>query len=150
MTPNEERNSAAAEGWNEAWNVDIDRMTDDYYAPDCEVLLVSSGETLHGRDELRLFEYGLARTFPQRSLRITNKVAAGDTVVVELERQGWGADGKPSVSRSCVVLTFGADGLIYSDHSYANIGPSVAALGIDPDRFGAEMIERGRSALGTG
>jgi hypothetical protein len=145
VTPGEERNSEATDGWLASWNDDVDRMVDEYYAPDCEVILVQSGEVLRGREELRQFEHGLMQTFPARGSSLARKIVSGDTVVVELERRGYGTDGE-SIRRSCIVLTFNEHAQVLSDHSYANVAPSAVAAGIDPDHFGAEMIARGAQA----
>ena len=50
-------------------------------------------------------------------------VASGDTVAVEVDAY-WGDDA--TVAKSCVFLTFDADGLIVMDHSYGG-DPSGAA-----------------------
>jgi hypothetical protein len=105
-----------------------------------------SGEVIRGRDQLRKFERGLRARFPDRGAVLVRKIVSGDTVVVELERRGYAADGSESVRRSSVVLTFNDAAQIVSDHSYANMMPSALAIQIDPDVFACEMIRRGSSA----
>jgi len=143
MTPEEDRFSAATDGWLQSWNSDIEKMVDEYYAPDCEVLLVESGELLHGREELRKFERGLRATFPARGAELARKVVSGNTVVVELERKGYLGDGRASVRRSCVVLTFNVDAQVQVDHSYVSMSESAKQIGVDPEQFAAEMVRRG-------
>jgi ketosteroid isomerase-like protein len=119
----EERNTQTVERWAETWNNDVMRMVDEIYAPDCEVVDVIRDRSFTGREALRAVEQQMIGADPTRRMVITRSVAQGDTVAVEIDSY-WQSDAVRA--RACVVLTFGEDGLIVSDHTYAGDPTGVA------------------------
>ena len=65
MTEQERRNLEAVKRWEETYNHDVEKMVDEVYAADCEVVDVLRGVTLRGREQLRALE----ERFPQRRRR---------------------------------------------------------------------------------
>jgi ketosteroid isomerase-like protein len=143
MTPEEERNYNVSVLWEQTYNDDVERMCDECYAEDCEVINMATGEVLKGREELRALERAVSRAFPSRRMKVVRRIAAGDTVVVEAAAAGLAEGQAAETSRggSCVVLTF-RDGKIVSDHTYADSSAIAAALGMDPRSFIREMLKR--------
>ena len=115
MSSIEARNKGLAERWAKAWNEDAVQMVDDCYAENCEVSDMLRGRTFHGRDELRLIEEQMIAIDPTHRMAITRMVANGDTVAIEMDAF-W--DNDRAMVKSCVFLTFDADGMIVVDHSY--------------------------------
>jgi predicted SnoaL-like aldol condensation-catalyzing enzyme len=100
------------------------RMVDEIYAPEGEVVDVMRDRSFTGREALGAVEQQMIDADPTRRLVITTSVAQGNTVVVEIDSY-WQSDAVRA--RACVVLTFGDDGLIVSDHLYAGDPTGVAA-----------------------
>src|SRR4030095_14707313 len=111
----ERRNVDRTRFWERTWNEDVMRMVDECYAPDCEVCDMFRQRTLRGREELRGIEKQMIAFDATRRMKITNIVAAGDTVVAEVDAY-WKSG--TVVAHSCVVLRYNRDGLIVSDHRY--------------------------------
>ncbi|HEU4428138.1 MAG TPA: nuclear transport factor 2 family protein [Myxococcota bacterium] len=114
MTEQERRNLEAVKRWEETYNLDVEKMVDEVYAPSCEVVDMLRGVTLRGREELRAIERRMVELAPQRRLRVLKAVASGDTVALECEGIFPGA-----TFPACVFLVFDARGQVISDHSYA-------------------------------
>jgi len=110
------RNLSVVDHWEETYNNAVDRMVDECYAPNCEVIDMCSGYALTGRDKLRAFEHKILKRVPDRKLKVLKKFANGDSVAVEME----GLFG-PQTFKACVILTFNDEGLIISDHTYARM-----------------------------
>jgi nuclear transport factor 2 (NTF2) superfamily protein len=121
----EETNMERTRLWELTWNSDPMRMVDECYAPDCEVRDMIRGLTFHGREELRAVEKQILATDSTRRMKITKMVPSGDTVAVEMD--AYWLDDTVSIT-ACVVLTFGADGLILSDHTYS--GDPLGTVGL--------------------
>lgn len=115
MTPTEARNLERCRHWEWTWNNDVMRMVDECYAVNCEVSDMFRGRTFHGREELRAIEKQMIAADPTRRMRVTKMVASGDTVALEMDAL-W-QDGA-ATAKASVFLTFDADGMIISDHSY--------------------------------
>lgn len=114
MTERERRNLAAAKRWEETYNHDVEKMVDEVYAADCEVVDMLRGVTLRGREQLRALERRICELAPTRSLRVLKALASGDTVALECEgRFPTGA------FPACVFLVFDAEGRVKQDHTYA-------------------------------
>lgn len=118
MTPEETKNLAVTEHWVQTYNDEVDRMVDDCYAPDCEVMNMATGQVYRGREELRKLEHQISAASPERRMKVERMIAAGDTVIVEAVGQSLFPDGSPRELAACVVLTF-KEGLIITDHTYA-------------------------------
>jgi hypothetical protein len=116
MTTVEDRNCERTKRWESLWNDDAMGMVDECYAPNCEVRDMIRGFTLNGREELRAVEKQILAADDTRRMKVTKMVASGDTVAVEME--AYWRDATISIT-ACVVLTFDADGLIVSDHTYS-------------------------------
>jgi hypothetical protein len=116
MTTIEDRNCERTRRWESLWNDDAMAMVDQCYAPNCEVRDMIRGFTLKGREELRAVEKQILAADDTRRMTITKLVATGDTVAAEME--AFWRDATISIT-ACVVLTFDADGLIVSDHTYS-------------------------------
>jgi hypothetical protein len=114
MTPDEERLMAVAELWVETYNDDRPRCHE-VYAPNCEVMLMSTGQAVRGLENLQAGEKA-HKAMPLRQRMVLQRaIPSGDTVVVEVAVEF--SDGrKPGFG--CGVLTV-RDGLIVSDHSYS-------------------------------
>src|SRR5262249_36503887 len=111
MSTNEQRNIERTRFWEQTWNNDVMRMVDECYAKDCEVIDMFRQRTFRGREELRAIEKQMMAADSTRRMKINKIVASGDTVVVEVDaswRNG------TQTAKSCVVLTYGADGMIVS------------------------------------
>jgi hypothetical protein len=114
MTEQERRNLAAVQRWEETYNHAIEKMVDDVYAADCEVVDMFRGVTLRGREELRALERRICEMMPTRRLRVVKAVASGDTVALECEGIF------PTATFPAVVfLVFDANGQVKQDHTYA-------------------------------
>jgi hypothetical protein len=131
MTDIERRNIERVKHWEHTWNTKVDRMVDECYAPNCEVINMMTGYTMHGREELRAIEHAMLKFDGTRRMEITRMVASGDTVAIEADAI-WG----DTRSKACVFLTFNDDGLIISDHSYGS-DPSGASSQLKPEKAGA-------------
>ena len=114
MTDQEKRNLAAVKRWEATYNDDVEKMVDEVYAANCEVVDVFRGVTLRGREELRDLERRILASAPQRKLRVLKAVAAGDTVALECE--GIFPFGS---FPACVFLVFDANAQVKQDHTYA-------------------------------
>lgn len=123
----EARNIERARHWEWTWNNDVMRMVDECYAENCEVTDMFRGRTFHGREELRLIEKQMMAVDATRKMTITNIVASGNQVAMEID-SSWN-DGA-AVVKSVVFLTFDDDGMIIVDHSYG--GDPVGAAERDP------------------
>jgi SnoaL-like domain len=114
MTDQERRNLEAVKRWEETYNGDVEKMVDEVYAADCEVVDMLRGVTLRGREELRGLERRVLEAAPTRKLRVLKAVASGDTVALECEGVF------PTASfPACVFLVFDAHGRVKQDHTYA-------------------------------
>ncbi len=114
MTETERRNLDAVKRWEETYNHDVEKMVDEVYAADCEVVDMHRGLTLRGREALRTLERQISAAAPGRRLRIVKAVASGDTVALECE--GIFPTGTfPAV----VFLVFDERGQVKLDHTYA-------------------------------
>ena len=114
MTDQERRNLQAVARWEETYNHAVEKMVDEVYAADCEVVDMMRGVTLRGREELRKFELRMVQLLPERRLRVLKAVASGDTVALECE-----GIFPPATFPACVFLTFDERGQVKSDHTYA-------------------------------
>ena len=114
MTEQERRNLDAVKRWEETYNHDVEKMVDEVYAADCEVVDMLRGVTLRGREQLRALERRISEAAPTRSLRIVKAVPSGDTVALECE----GSFPNGSFP-ACVFLVFDAKGQVKQDHTYA-------------------------------
>ena len=114
MTEQERRNLEAVKRWEETYNHDVEKMVDEVYAADCEVVDVLRGVTLRGREQLRALERKISAAAPTRALRVLKAVASGDTVALECE--GIFPTGS---FPACVFLVFDAQGRVTQDHTYA-------------------------------
>jgi ketosteroid isomerase-like protein len=103
----ERRNIELTRQWAWNWNNDVDRMVDQSYAPDCVVVNMFSGHEAHGREALRELEHAIAAFDGTRRMEITNMVASGNVVAIQ--------------------VTFNGEGLIVSDNTYGE-DPSGASL----------------------
>jgi hypothetical protein len=131
MSSIEARNMERVKHWEWTWNNDVMRMVDECYAEDCRVTDMFRGRTFNGREELRLIEKQMMEMDASRRMEITRMVPSGDTVAIEMDAS-WG-DGS-AIVKSCVFLTFNADGLIIEDHSYG--GDPNGAAEQDPREAG--------------
>ena len=109
----ERRNTELTRHWEKAWNEDPDRMVDECYAPDCVVVNMMTGYTMHGREELRAIEHAMMQYDGTRRMEITRMVASGDQVAIEMDALWGGAR-----SKATVFLTFNDAGLIVLANSY--------------------------------
>jgi hypothetical protein len=113
MTDIERRNVEMVKKWEHTWNTAVDRMVDECYAPNCEVVDMMGGRTFRGREELRKVEHAMLAADSTRHMEVTNVVASGNTVAIEMDSI-WSA----KRLKSSVFLTFNDQGLIVLDHSY--------------------------------
>jgi hypothetical protein len=114
MTEQERRNLEAVKRWEQTYNDAIEKMVDEVYAQNCEVVDVLRGVTLRGREELRAFERRICELVPARRLRVLKAVASGDTVALECE--GIFPTGRIP---ACVFLVFDTNGQVKQDHTYS-------------------------------
>jgi hypothetical protein len=114
MTPTEKRNLDRVKLWEQTWNEDVMRMVDELYAEDCEVRNMITGFVVKGREAFREVEKAIQQFAPDRRMRVYRAIASGDVVALEADAFFGGKQ-----SQGCVFLTFDADGMITSDHSYA-------------------------------
>jgi hypothetical protein len=115
LTSTEARNLERTKHWEWTWNNAVDRMVDECYAENCEVTDMFRNRTFKGRSELREIEHQMVAADATRRMKITRMVASGDVVAIEMDalwRNG------TVIAKSCVVLTYDANGMIVSDHSY--------------------------------
>lgn len=124
MTATEERNLAKARHWEWTWNNDVMRMVDECYAHDCEVIDMFRGRTFHGREELRAIETQMIAADATRRMTVTKMLARDDTVALEMDAL-W--QNGTVTAKASVFLTFNADGMIISDHSYGGDPVGAAA-----------------------
>lgn len=114
MTEQERRNLEAVKRWEETYNFDVEKMVDEVYAADCEVVNMFAGAAFRGRDQLREIERQISAAMPERKLRVVKAVASGDTVALECE--GIFPTGTfPAV----VFLVFDERGQVKQDHTYS-------------------------------
>jgi limonene-1,2-epoxide hydrolase len=109
----EARNIELVKKWQDTWNNAIDRMVDECYAPDCTVVNMITGYTMHGREQLRAIEHAMMAFDGTRRMDIYRMVASGDQVAIEMDAY-WGE----ARSKACVFLTFNDEGFIVKDNSY--------------------------------
>lgn len=114
MTEQERRNLEAVKRWEDTYNNAVEKMVDEVYAADCEVVDMLRGVTLRGREQLRALERRISELAPTRRLRVLKAVASGDTVALECE--GIFPTGS---FPACVFLVFDANGQVQRDHTYA-------------------------------
>jgi predicted SnoaL-like aldol condensation-catalyzing enzyme len=112
----EERNLERVRHWERTWNDDVMRMVDECYAENCVVVDMFRQRTFRGREALREIEKQMMAADATRRMTITRAIASGDMVVVEVDAL-W--QNGSVVAKGCVVLTYDADGMIVSDHSYS-------------------------------
>lgn len=110
-----ERNRQQALHWIACWNDDPHRMIADCYAADCVVENRISGLRINGAAELAEVEDALLAFDGERRMDLATLTASDDRVALELIVHMGGA-----ILNACVVLTFGRDGRIRSDHTYIN------------------------------
>jgi hypothetical protein len=115
MTDVERRNVERVKHWEQTWNNAVDRMIDECYAEDCEVINMLTGYTMRGREALRAIEHAMLAFDGTRRMEITRILASGDSVALEADAI-WG----DKRTKACVFLTFNSDGMIVSDHSYGS------------------------------
>jgi hypothetical protein len=115
MTEIERRNIERVKFWEQSWNSAVDRMVDESYAENCEVINMLTGYAMNGREALRKIEHAMLAFDATRRMEITRMVASGNTVAVEADSI-W----KGQRSKACVFLTFNDAGMIVSDHSYGS------------------------------
>jgi len=115
MTDIERRNIQRVKHWEQTWNNAVDRMIDECYAEDCEVINMLTGYTMRGREALRVIEHAMLAFDGTRRMEITRIIASGDVVALEADSI-WGN----KRMKACVFLTFNSDGMIVSDHSYGS------------------------------
>jgi hypothetical protein len=125
MDATEARNLERVKLWEATYNDAIDRMVDECYAPDCEVIAMARGQVFHGRDALRKLEHEILAANPERRMTVTKTVASVDTVAVECVAEGIRA----GRTLAAVFLVFNADGQIVSDHTYGSPGSGATASG---------------------
>jgi hypothetical protein len=113
LTNQERDNIDRVKRWQSTWNDAVDRMVDECYAPDCVVVNMLTGHTMHGREELRAIEHAMQAFDGTRKMEITRMVASGDKVAIQMDAL-WNV----ARSKACVFLTFNDDGLISVDNSY--------------------------------
>lgn len=111
----EKRNIERVKFWAWTWNNAVDRMVDECYAQNCEVVNMMTGYTMHGREELRAIEHAMLQFDGARRMEITNIVASGNCVAVQADAV-WGE----TRSKACVFLTFDDAGMIVIDNSYGS------------------------------
>ena len=78
LTEREQRNVERVKHWSWTWNNAVDRMVDECYAENCEVVNMMTGYTMHGREELRAIEHAMLQFDGARRMEITNIVASGN------------------------------------------------------------------------
>jgi steroid delta-isomerase-like uncharacterized protein len=138
-------NASLAGSLYEAWNRrDFDALSD-AMAPDGELVIVGSGETLRGPEGSRRYNKMWADGFPDGALTVERVISAGDTVVVEFTGRGThtgdlvtGTGTIPATGRSvtlqlCDVLEF-RDGKVQRQRTYFDSGSLTAQLGLTEAR----------------
>ena len=86
MTDVERRNIERVKHWEQTWNNPVDRMIDECYAEDCEVINMLTGYTMRGREALRAIEHAMLAFDGTRRMEITRILASGDTVASRSRR----------------------------------------------------------------
>ncbi len=125
MTPEEERNLAAAKRWTELYNSKADEFIHECIAPDYEFRAFPDGRTLSGIENLGKAYKNVQEAIPDRRLLMRRIMAGGDSVAIEMNYRGTVAketEGLPPVGKIierelCIVLRF-RDGLVISEYSY--------------------------------
>ncbi len=104
-------NLAAVQRWEQTFNLDIEAMVREVYAPDAVL-----GGVVMGPEKLLRFEKRVLAAAPRRAMRVERTHAAGDVVTVEgvLLDPDQGEDWNLPF---CVVLTF-AEGKVVRDDTY--------------------------------
>ena len=113
----QEQNLEVSRAWERLYNDDADRMVLDCYAPDCTIQPMG-GTAIQGHDLLRKVEEVILKAAPRRYMRVDQRHADGDAVIVEavLFDPDQGDDWQiPFVA----VLTM-KDGKIITDRTYAD------------------------------
>jgi ketosteroid isomerase-like protein len=100
--------------WAELWRSEPFRMVDECYAEDCKAFNMLTGEDMSGREGVRAAERRILALGGDRHVDISKMIVSGQDAALELVVSINGA--KTNV---CVFMTFGDDGLIVSDHTYA-------------------------------
>lgn len=114
MNDRERQNIERVRHWEDTYNNHVERMVDECYAPNCEVISMMTGFVMNGREELRAVEREIQSKQVDRKMHVLKTVAQGDTVAVEC--QGVFGENK---FKACVFLTFNENGQIISDHTYS-------------------------------
>jgi hypothetical protein len=114
MTPDDERLIAVAQLWIDTYNDDSPRCHE-VYAPDCEVMLMGTGQVVRGLATLQAGEKAHKANALRQRMVLQRAIPKDDVVVVEVTVE-FNDDRKPGYG--CGVLTV-RDGLVVSDHSYS-------------------------------
>jgi hypothetical protein len=85
VTAAEKRNLERVKLWEEAWNEDVARLVDEFYAEDCEVRNMLTGAVVRGREGLREFEQAIRAQTPDRRWRVRRAIISGDVVALEVD-----------------------------------------------------------------
>ena len=125
MTPEEERNLAAAKRWTELYNSKADEFVHECNAPDYEFRAFPGGITASGIENLGKAYKNVQEAIPDRRMLVRRIMAGGDSVAIEMnyrgtvakETEGWPPVGKIIERELCIVLRF-RDGLVISEYSY--------------------------------
>ncbi len=125
MTPEEERNLAAAKRWTELYNSKADEWVHECNAPDYEARTFPGEITLSGIENLGAAYKNLQKIIPDRRQLVRRIMAGGDSVAIEMNYRGTVAketEGMPPVGKIyekelCIVLRF-RDGLVISEYVY--------------------------------
>jgi hypothetical protein len=113
MTPEEERNLAAAKRWTELYNSKADEFVHECNAPDYEGRTFPRGITVSGIENLgEAYKY-VQEVIPDRRHLVRRIMAGGDSVAIEMNYRGTVAketEGWPPVA-NCrdVTVTAGPD-----------------------------------------
>jgi len=127
MTPEEERNMAAAKRWTELYNRKVDEWVDECNAPEYELRTFPSGGTNSGIESLRSAYNYLREAIPDRRQLVRRVMVGGDSVAIEMNYKGTVAietEGLPPVGEIyerelCIILRF-RDGLVINEDIYGN------------------------------
>ena len=125
-TERELRNIELVKRWADTWNNAVDRMVDEFYAPDCVTVNMRTGAATRGREQLRHLEHAMLAFEGTRRMELTRIVAMGDVVAAQMDAI-WG----PQRSKACVFLTFNDDGQIVLDNSYGEDPSGASTPGSD-------------------
>ncbi|MDQ1677528.1 MAG: hypothetical protein QOC93_2672 [Actinomycetota bacterium] len=136
-------NASIARKFYESWNARDFAYGEKHTAPECEIVIVGSGDTLRGPEGARQFATMWADAFPDGKTTVDRLIAAGDEVVVEYTGRGTQtgpfttpAGSIPPTGRSvtlnlCDVMVI-RDGLLRSQHTYVDTASLLMQLGVMP------------------